>query len=595
MKRLFVLTIGILVAAQLMAADVLQNVYGRATTSLNGWWQIIVDPYDTGMGYGIFKNEKAPNASAHVEYDFSSKEYIDVPADWNTQRNDLFFYEGTVWYKRDFECHLKKDKLLYLYFGGANYQTDVWLNGQKVGSHEGGFTPFFFDVTNLVQKGGNTVVVRVNNHRRADAVPAMETDWWNFGGLTRDVMLVETPMAHIDDYEVRLEEGSLSKVFVKVKLNLPVADVKVDVKIDDLKLSKRLITDRNGEASFTYDKKAPILWTPEIPRLYDVELKCNGEKITDQIGFRHIEVRGSELLLNGKPIFLRGVSVHEEAPYRTGRCIAEKDDSTLISWSKFLGANFLRLAHYPHNEKMVRMAERFGIMLWSEIPVYWNIDWTNEKTYACASRQLKEVMNRDHNRCGVIIWSIGNETPKSEARDEFLRKLGHQVKQYDNERLLSMAMTIDNAGENISTINDNLLPMVDIIGVNEYIGWYGGTADDCNRRQWTIPTGKPIIVTEFGAGAVAGRFGDRTEKWTEEYQAEVFRRQLAMWSRQPGFVGVSPWVLMDFHSPRRLNHDTQNYFNRKGIISERGQTKQAFYVLQDFYKQKGAFKHLMKQ
>ncbi len=594
MKRLFVLTMSMVVAAQLMAADVLQNVYGRDVKSLNGWWQIVVDPYDVGMGYGIYKNAQPASKSDHAEFDFSSKEYIDVPADWNTQRQDLFFYEGTVWYKRTFEYNLKRDRLLYLYFGGANYQTDVWVNGQKVGTHEGGFTPFFFDVTSLVHKGENFVVVRVNNRRRPDAVPAMETDWWNFGGLTRDVMLVETPMAHIDDYEIKLEEGSLTKITGKVKLNLPVADVKVEVKIGDLKLNQKLVTDARGEASFTYDKKAPILWTPEIPKLYDVELKCNGEKITDQIGFRHIDVRGSELLLNGKPIFLRGVSVHEEAPYRTGRCISEKDDSTLISWSKFLGANFLRLAHYPHNEKMVRMAERFGIMLWNEIPVYWSLDWTNEKTYACASQQLREVMNRDKNRCGVIIWSIGNETPKSEARDAFLQRLAQQVKANDKERLLSMAMTIDGAGENASTINDNLLPVVDIIGVNEYIGWYGGTADDCNRHQWNIPTKKPIIVTEFGAGAVAGRFGDRTEKWTEEYQAEVFRRQLAMWSRQPGFVGVSPWVLMDFHSPRRMNHDTQNYFNRKGIISERGQTKQAFYVLQDFFKQKGAFKHLMK-
>ena len=422
----------------------------------------------------------------------------------------------------------------------------------------------------------------------------METDWWNFGGLTRDVMLVETPMAHIDDYEIKLEEGSLSKITGKVKLNLPVADVRIDVKIGDLKLNQKLTTDARGEASFTFDKKAPILWTPETPRLYDVELKCNGEKIEDQIGFRHIEVRGQQLLLNGKPIFLRGVSVHEEAPYRTGRCIAEKDDSTLISWSKFLGANFLRLAHYPHNEKMVRMAERNGIMLWSEIPVYWTLDWTNPNTFACASRQLKEMIDRDHNRCGVIVWSIGNELPKGEARDNFLRRLAQQVKQADQERLLSMAMTIDGAGENTSTITDPLLSVVDIIGVNEYIGWYGGTAADCNSRRWSIPSQKPIIVTEFGAGAVAGRFGDVTEKWTEEYQAEVFRRQLAMWSRQPAFVGVSPWVLMDFHSPRRMNHDTQNFFNRKGIISERGQTKQAFYVLQDFFKQKGAFKHLMK-
>jgi beta-glucuronidase len=237
----------------------------------------------------------------------------------------------------------------------------------------------------------------------------------------------------------------------------------------------------------------------------------------------------------------------------------------------------------------VRLAERAGLMVWSEVPVYWTIDWSNQETYNNAARQLRDNILRDHNRCAVIIWSVANETPRSEARNHFLRGLAQVVRDHDDERLLSMAMETE-THDDITTVEDPLSDIVDILSFNCYLGWYGGKPADCEKRRWFFSQDKPFFVSEFGAGAVAGRFGSKDEKWTEEYQAEVYRKTLAMYDRIPGFAGCTPWILMDFRSPRRQNHETQNFFNRKGVVSERGQTKQAFYVLQDFYKKKGAFK-----
>lgn len=581
----------------LWAADLLQNVFGRNTISLDGPWEIIIDPYDAGIyDYrmnevpdGYFKNRQPTSPGDHSEYDFSPSDCLYVPGDWNTQRPELLFYEGSIWYKKDFKCNMKDNRLLYLYFGAANYEADVYLNGEKLGRHTGGFTPFNFDITKKVKKGLNQIIVRVNNNRHADGVPTANCDWWNYGGLTRNVMLVETGIVHVDDYEVLLADNDYKNINIGVTLNLPVAGVKVRVKIPELGVNEKLTTNNEGRAATTV-KKTPELWSPKNPKLYRVEIKCEGDEMVDEIGFRHIETRGRQILLNGQPIFLRGVSMHEEAPFRTGRACTEEDDSVLISWAKFLGCNMIRLAHYPHNEQMVRMAERKGLIVWSEIPVYWTIHFENPETYRLASQQLRENMDRDHNRCAICIWSIANETPRGQARDQFLAGLAKQVKQRDHERLLSMAMEISSEDGRTAHVRDNMSQWVDIISFNNYLGWYGGKASDCDRRQWDIPYQKPFFVSEFGAGGVAGRFGSKDEKWTEEYQAEVYRKTLQMYNRTPGFAGCSPWVLMDFRSPRRQNHVAQNFFNRKGLISERGQTKQAFYVLQDFYKQKGAFK-----
>lgn len=576
----------------LSAHNVLQNVYDRNITSLNGNWEIIVDPFDTGYydyrlnsTNGFFKNLKPISKSDMVEYDFCKTETLRVPGDWNTQSDRFFFYEGSIWYKKDFNYEKKDGKRLYVYFGAVNYIANVYMNGELLGNHEGGFTPFNFDITDKVKEGNNFIIVRVNNDRKPEGVPTVNSDWWNYGGITRDVLLVETPDIFVDDYQVQLSKGNYNEISGYVQTNVRKDGLTVKVSIPELKVIKTIITDENGRAYFTMQAK-PELWSPENPKLYDVEISCGEDVINDHIGFRQIETHGKGVYLNGEKVFLRGISIHEEAPFKQGRVANEAECRTLLGWAKELGCNFVRLAHYPHNEKMVRIAEEMGLMIWDEIPVYWTIHWDNPETFKNASAQLRDMMNRDKNRCAVVVWSIANETPHSEARDKFLGSLVRQARSADNIRLISMAMEVSWKENGVATINDYMNKYVDIISFNSYIGWYGGDLRKLNNQNWDIPYDKPVFISEFGAGALQGLHGDINERWTEEYQEELYKKTLAMYDKVDGFSGMSPWILVDFRSARRQLHGIQDFFNRKGIISDNGQKKKAFYVLKDFYEKK---------
>jgi beta-glucuronidase len=577
------------------AGGVLQNVYARDFQTLNGSWNYIIDPFD--MGYydyrlkenpnGFFKNQKARHKADLVEYNFDTAPLMTIPADWNTRDSRLFFYEGSVWFKKDFEYTPKQGKKTWLYLGAVNYDAKVYLNGEKIGEHIGGFTPFSLDITGKVKSGSNFIVVRVNNERIPEGVPTVNADWWNYGGITREILLVDVPEVFIDDYTIRLEKGKYDRIEGKLQLNQAIAGKTVTVEIPELKIKQTVLTGETGAASFNMKAK-PELWSPENPKLYDVSLSLAEETLQDKIGFRQIETVGKEIRLNGKKVFLRGISIHEEAPFRQGRAWSPDDAKVLLGWAKELGCNFVRLAHYPHNEYMVREAERLGLMVWSEIPVYWTIHWNNTGTYANARKQLNDMIDRDKNRCAIVIWSVANETPHSADRDRFLADLAGFAREKDNTRLISMAMEVTGTRNNTSKVEDYMSRYVDIISFNNYLGWYGGTIEDAKTRHWEIPYDKPFFVSEFGAGALQGKHGDKTEIWTEEYQAELYRHTLAMYDRVEGFAGTSPWILVDFHSPRRQLNGIQDFFNRKGLISNNGVKKQAFFVLQDFYKQKAA-------
>jgi beta-glucuronidase len=277
--------------------------------------------------------------------------------------------------------------------------------------------------------------------------------------------------------------------------------------------------------------------------------------------------------------------MHEEAPFREGRAFSPEDAETLLGWVKDLGCNFVRLAHYPHNENEIRLADRMGLMVWSEIPVYWDIDWSNPATLASAEAQLRDEIARDHNRAAVIFWSVANETPVKPERLVFLTQLAKDAREFDSTRLITSALNhVDNTGPDERTLNDPLAEVLDVLGLNEYLGWYWGHPEDADRMQWKLKWTKPLIVSEFGGGAVFGRRGDADEIWTEEYQDNLFQHQLGMVERMPNLAGLTPWVLMDFRSPLRMLPGVQDYHNRKGLISNRGQRKLAFYTLQKFYK-----------
>ena len=577
-------------AAHAQQIALIANTDGRKAVSLDGQWQTIVDPYESGYyDYryqpnpdGYFKNAKPKTKSDLVEYDFDSSSTLRVPGDWNTQGNQLFFYEGSVWYKKSFDYQHRPNTRVFVYFGAANYFADVYLNGEKLGQHEGGFTPFNFEITNLVRDSGNFLVVKVDNKRRRDAVPTLMTDWWNYGGLTLEVKLIETPATFVNDYFIQLQQGSRDRVVGWVRLNGAQFNQRIIVRIPEAGVAKAFATDASGTAlvDFTANLK---LWSPESPKLYDVTIEAETDQVRDQIGFRSIETKGTDILLNGRPIFLRGVCIHEEAPFRGGRAYSREDAQTLLGWAKELGANFVRLAHYPHNENMIREADRLGIMVWSEIPVYWTILWNDPATLENARNQLNEMIARDKNRAAVVIWSMANETPLSEARLSFLQNLVGRARSLDPTRLISAAMERHYVNATTQMIDDPLGEYLDVLGCNEYVGWYDGLPDKADRLEWRTKYQKPLIMSEFGGDALFGNHGDVLARWTEEYQENLYRRQIAMLKRIPFLRGTAPWILMDFRSPRRPLPKIQDYWNRKGLISNKGEKKKAFYVMQRYY------------
>jgi len=568
------------------------NVEGRKMTSLDGNWKTIIDPFENGYydyrrlplkdGYGSDKD--VTDKSVLQEYNFATDRTLNVPGDWNTQRPELYYYEGTVWYRKRFEYQPKADKRIFLHFGAVNYEAIVFVNGKEIGQHIGGFTPFNFEVTGLLKNGENSVVVKVDNKRKLEAVPTINSDWWNYGGITRQVTFVETPKTYVRDYYVQLKKTDKNIISGWMQLDGDQLTKTVKVEIPELKISQKLTPDANGYAAFEVKAK-PTYWSPENPKLYTVNISVDDELVADEIGFRTIETKGTQILLNGKSVFLRGICIHEEAAFRNGRAYSKEEDITLLQWAKELGCNFVRLAHYPHNEQMVRQAERMGLMVWSEIPVYWTIQWSNPDTYKNAETQLTDMITRDKNRTNVIIWSIANETPHGAPRLEFLTRLAAKARSMDPVRLVGAAMEKEEVKPGMMTVNDELSKIMDVLSFNQYVGWYDGLPEKCDRVNWTFAEQKPVIVTEFGGDAQFGLRGGKTDRFSEDYQEDLYIRTVNMLKRIPGLAGTTPWILKDFRSPRQQLRDIQDDFNRKGLVSDKGEKKKAFYVMQKWYEE----------
>jgi len=602
---LFILNFTYLIAQE----DLLINTYNRTSTSLNGQWKYIVDPYENGFynyrlepfenqedpGFGaFFINAKLTNKTDLIEYNFDESDDIEVPGDWNTQKKNLFYYEGSVWYKKSFDYKkITNENRVFVYFEAINYKADVYLNGKKIGTHIGGFTPFNFDITDLLQERDNFLILKVDNKRIKDGVPTLNTDWWNYGGITRDVKLVEVSGTYIQDYFVQLNPQDNQQIKGSIQLKgANISNAEVELNIPELKIKKKFKTNEKGSVDFELNSKKITYWSTKNPHLYDVLIKISNDEIKDQIGFRTIKTKGQDIVLNDEKIFLKGISIHEESPFRGGRGYSVGDAQQLLNWAKELGCNYVRLAHYPHNEHMVRLADKMGMLVWEENPVYWTISWENKETYANAKNQLTEVINRDKNRAAVIIWSMANETPTSDARNLFLGNLAKHTREIDGTRLISAALeqTDYEGNSGIRTIDDDFADVVDVLSFNQYVGWYDGLPEKCSQISWKITQNKPVLISEFGAGAKIGYRGDNLTRWTEDYQSYLYEETLKMIEGIEQLQGFSPWVLVDFRSPRRMLPKIQDGWNRKGLISEDGQKKEAFFVLKNYYDSKNISK-----
>lgn len=606
-KLLFFLAAVMIAQTGFAANELIVNTDSRESIPLNGTWHYIVDPYETGFYTYRYKERGeadreaywnrpvARNKSDRLEHGYQNPYTLEVPGDWNSQSDTLTYYEGTIWYQRDFDLReLKRGERAFLYFGAVNYEAHVYLNGKKLGMHKGGFTPFNFEIpAETLKEKDNFLVVKVDNKRHPQEIPTVNTDWWNYGGITRDVKLLITPDNFIQQYALQLDpsqnihkakENSRFLVSGSVDLNRAASNDAVTVAIPELGFEQRYPVS-GSRLEFAFELEDLGLWSPDNPKLYRVELAFNGERLAESVGFRKIETDGKKILLNGEQIFLRGISIHEEIPQGVRRAHSREDARQLLGWAKDLNANMVRLAHYPHNEQMTRLADAVGLLVWSEIPVYWTIDFGSSEVLDKAKTQLQEMIVRDRNRASIIIWSVGNETPVNPVRTSFMKSLIDEARSLDRSRLISAALEVNYNGDS-NRIDDPLGEFTDIVSVNEYLGWYGGLPNDARTAKWEVAYDKPLFFSETGAGAKGGFHDDRETRWSEEFQAWYYREQVAMFKRMPdNYSGLSPWILADFRSPRRNHPEYQQGWNRKGLIDDRGNRKKAFEVLRQYYRE----------
>lgn len=635
-----------------------QHPSGRKHVDLSGPWEVLVDPLSAGDrpsftglgGVEVFRARAAPTGLAFAEYVFDPASTLQVPSDWVRQDPRLDLYEGAIWYLKRFEMPAVSDgRRRILHVGAANYRTDVYINGTLVARNEGGFTPFAVDLTRHLKPGSNALVLKVDNRLDALSVPTRFSDWHNYGGITGAVRLLELPERRLVTWAVRLADLKRREVVAEIEASPETAGQMITVSLPALGETASARIGPDGRARLVWRTRAG-LWSPQHPTLHRLRITiAGGETVEDMIGLRTIEARNGDIFLNGERIVLRGISTHAVTTRHAGRAVGEEDARQLISEVKALGANFVRLAHYPHDEDVAREADRQGVLVWSELPVYWAVAFDNPQVLENVRRQARAIVERDRNRASIILWSIANETPNTPARLAFLREIASEVRSRDPSRLITAALLVDSAKSApmlartlvarllqdpalpdaerqklaawferaggapvtpgalaaaakapVFRIDDPLAEVLDVAALNEYFGWYYASflarmvpADEQRLAEAILtlmpevrfapPEGKPFVISEFGADAKAGLEGGAGRMFTEEYQAEVYRRQLEMLAGHEGIDGVSPWVLQDFRSPLRPYPGIQDGYNRKGVIDETGRRKQAFEVLREAY------------
>lgn len=545
--------------------------------SLNGKWKCKSDVENIGI-------ENKWHMSENYNLNDNNLKDIEIPKSYNFLKGFENF-EGIFWHFYQFELNEETDLNANDYqirFKGANYNSKIWLNSKFLGEHNGGFTPFSFIVNNLIKERNNFLVVRIENTRKRDQIPAMSFDWFNWGGIYRDVDLLILHKNRLNNVSIKTILTTKQKSRVEVSYNIK-GEVLLKWQIFDSTktyiLHEGISLERSGKGGFNLIINNPKLWTPNTPnlyylRIYDISQKSKELLIFNtHFGIRQIEIKGINLILNKKRIFLKGASLHEEyMPY--GRTIPYEKRKEDVSNLKSLGFNAIRTAHYSHDEDLIDIADKVGILILEEIPVYWSCDFKNPQTYETAANMLTELIWRDINHPSVIWWSVGNEVPlHKKTCSKFIKSLMNLARAIDKTRFVTVVSR--------KIIPDLTRKSVDIATINSYFGWYFGHVKMISFFLDLIRTpvfNKPWIYTEFGAGAKYGFHADwnKQVKFSEEKQLQVLDYTIRTINSKDHFAGWFIWIYRDFRAPKRLNKFQQGY-NRKGIVSGEHNEKKLIY------------------
>jgi len=567
----------------------------RNLLDLSGLWSFQVDPREIGERDAWFKALPSPRAIA-------------VPASWNEQFEDIRDYLGLAWYlTRIVVPPAWRGQRIMLRVNSATYAAKLWINCAHVGGHDGGHLPFEFDISSLVSwEGPTTIALAVENKPSPTRVPPAGTnsgmtantfpdvtyDFFPYSGLDRPVLLYSMPAIHIEDVTVATSiEGADGIVDVTAVASndwTGRGSLGLEGGPDPLQAELRF---ESGVARASIRVNKARLWSPNDPFLYALSLTLgDGDVITDSyaldVGIRTVEVRGDQLLLNGQPIHLQGFGRHEDFPVH-GRGLdlpVLVRDHSLLKW---VGANSYRTSHYPYSDEAMSLADRAGFLIIDEIPAvglfFDDGPEANETRLEACKRQAAELVARDKNHPSVIMWSLANE-PKPDAgarpganSPSFFSELFEHARGLDATRpfILVAELRFDRAW----------LSLTDVVAVNRYLGWYvypgeiGRGIEQLAQEldELHASTGKPVLIAEFGADAIAGSHSEPPQMWTEDYQAAMIEAYLDMAAARPWIIGMHVWNFADFktgqapHRPMGINH--------KGVFTRDRQPKMAARLL----------------
>jgi beta-glucuronidase len=541
--------------------------------SLNGNWFCEVDKEDIGKNENWFKYEVFGTKNPILSE-------IKIPMSFNILKGYENF-EGIFWHYFTFDFdQIIKDKDIFIEFEGSNYFTKVWLNGKFLGESEGGFLPFRFKLENqaILKEKSNFLAVRVDNIRRKDGIPSLFFDWFNWGGIYRDVNLVILKRNRLENVRIKTLLPSSKKALIQISykikgsLNFNWTIIEPNEKNKNIPIISGIKPNQNFIEITLIN---PKLWSPESPKLYKLIFKSidNGKNkeilFETKFGIRQIETKGIHLYLNKQRIKIKGASLHEEyMPY--GRTIPYEKREEDLKYMKSLGFNALRTAHYSHDEKLIFAADKLGLLILEEIPVWGFCDFSNPKTFRLAAKMLRKLINRDFNHPSVIWWSVGNEVPIQQPHcSRFMTRLMDWVRMQDNTRLTTYV--------SYKFFIDFIQRKADIAAVNVYLGWYYARVNQLNLMvdaMRSLSPQKPWIFTEFGAGAKYGfRKGWKKQiKFSEEKQVHIIEHTIRTLNSKNYVAGWFIWIYRDFRSLVRTNQFQQGY-NRKGIVSEKDEKK----------------------
>jgi beta-glucuronidase len=585
----------------------------RATRDLSGLWKFQLDPQEAGEGAGWFDGLPAPRR-------------IPVPCSWNDLFDDAADYFGSGWYETEVQVDPGwAGRRIWVRFGSAVYHAKVWLNGRPIGEHLGGHLPFAFDVSALARPGeANRLVVRVENRLELDRVPAVPDrrtarfyledypqtayDFFPYAGLDRPVLLVATPDVHLQDLTVKTAlAGTAGEVEValavsggwsgpaRLTVHGGAAPVSVAVEV------------REGRGTGRLSLPSVRAWSPRDPFLYRLEVTLGEGTPIDvyalNIGVRTVEVRGSQLLLNGEPVFLKGFGKHEDYPIH-GKGLdlpVLVRDFELLKW---IGANSFRTSHYPYSEEAMMLADEYGLLVIAETPavslVFMDPPEVIEARYRQLDNALSELVRRDKNHPCVILWSLANEPiPKPfhtldepppgavETGTRFFARLFARARELDRTRPVALVSVHNGPPEWVG--------QGDVICTNSYNGWYAvpgrldAAAATLERELEALRArhgDKPVIFTEFGADAMAGIHAQPPEMWSEEYQAAVIELYWRTLRRHPYVVGAHPWAFADFKTPQSIMR--VGALNQKGVFTRDRRPKLAAGRLRALWRGEGS-------